>query len=141
MDAHAQSAGTATHAEAGCEQGQCAVWRARGGCRGAPVAGGAAGAGAEDSRERIDRAVWRFVRMDRITLALPPFRGVTRRLILIALAVFFAEVLIGRLAQDSVVRLLSHVYLFPRGSAAWQGVGISYLPVPRLRECSAACSR
>lgn len=48
-----------------------------------------------------------------VTLALPPFSGVIRRLILIALAAFFAEVLIGRLAQDSVVRLLSHVYLFP----------------------------
>ena len=48
-----------------------------------------------------------------VTLALPPFSGVIRRLILIALAAFFAEVLIGRLAQESVVRLMSHVYLFP----------------------------
>jgi len=46
-------------------------------------------------------------------LALPPFRGVIRRIIVIALVAFFAEVLIGRLAQDSVVRLISHVYLFP----------------------------
>jgi membrane associated rhomboid family serine protease len=46
-------------------------------------------------------------------LALPPFRGVIRRVILTALVAFFAEALIDNLAQPGVVRLMTHVYLFP----------------------------
>ena len=48
-----------------------------------------------------------------VTLALPPFRGVTRRLILIVLAVFFGGLLLGLYSPEMTAGLLNFFVLHP----------------------------
>ena len=57
-----------------------------------------------------------------ITVALPPFRGVTRRIILAAVVVYFALLLIGLFSRD-LVALLSGFFMLEPSRAflfVWQ---------------------
>jgi membrane associated rhomboid family serine protease len=67
-----------------------------------------------------------------ISLALPPFAGSTRRLILVNLAVFFGFALFGWVAPAPVGLLLGHLALVPaavlRGEI-WQLITYAFLPI------------
>ena len=67
-----------------------------------------------------------------ISLALPPFAGSTRRLILVNLAVFFGFALFGWVAPAPVGLLLGHLALVPaavlRGEI-WQLITYAFLPM------------
>jgi membrane associated rhomboid family serine protease len=67
------------------------------------------------------------------TLALPPFSGATRRLILILLGVFFADALLGLILPRSFYGpLLNHLVLHPVDvlhGQVWQLVTYAFLPL------------
>jgi membrane associated rhomboid family serine protease len=48
-----------------------------------------------------------------VMLTLPPFRGVTRRLILIALMVYFGDLVLGLVAHEIEALLADHLFLHP----------------------------
>src|ERR1700722_9055099 len=66
-----------------------------------------------------------------ITMALPPFAGSTRQLIIVNLAAFFGFALFGWVAPGPVRLLLGHLALVPaavlRGEI-WQLVTYAFLP-------------
>ncbi len=65
-------------------------------------------------------------------MTLPPFAGVTRRLILINLAVFFIEPIVGYFAETATGRLLDHLVLQPSlllHGEIWQLLTYSFLPM------------
>lgn len=67
-----------------------------------------------------------------ITMALPPFAGATRRLVLINLAAFFGFALFGWAATRPTELLFGHLLLVPaavfRGEV-WQLITYSFLPM------------
>jgi membrane associated rhomboid family serine protease len=67
------------------------------------------------------------------TLALPPFSGATRRLILISIAVFFADALLGWvLPLRLLIPIVSHLHLVPVDlfhGMIWQLVTFSFMPM------------
>jgi membrane associated rhomboid family serine protease len=70
------------------------------------------------------------------TLALPPFYGATRRLILIVVGVFFADAVLYHVMPDSWYLLLGQTLalvprLFVRGEL-WQGLTYSFMPLDIL---------
>ena len=70
------------------------------------------------------------------TLALPPFSGATRRLILITLGVFFADAILSHVLPDRLYILLAnHLVLIPyefvRGQF-WQALTYTFMPVSLL---------
>jgi membrane associated rhomboid family serine protease len=65
-----------------------------------------------------------------MTLALPPFEGAVRRLILVNVAVFFAFLLLGWLAPGVAALLLDHLLLQPIAlvhGELWQPITYSFL--------------
>ena len=58
-----------------------------------------------------------------VMLALPPFRGVTRRIILTALAVFFGGLVVSLIQPDTASLIRNTLFLHPhqvRTGALWQ---------------------
>ena len=78
-----------------------------------------------------------------ISLSLPAFSGVTRKLILANVAVFFALGLLGWLAPHVADFLLGHFMLEPRAvvrGEVWQLVTYAFVE-PSILESSLECSR
>jgi membrane associated rhomboid family serine protease len=73
---------------------------------------------------------------DPITLALPPFSGATRRLVLICLGVFFVSAVLGWvLPGASYVAVFGHLVLVPAQlfhGQAWQVLTYAFLPLDIL---------
>jgi membrane associated rhomboid family serine protease len=65
-----------------------------------------------------------------VMLALPPFRGATRRLILIALGVFFAILVMALIAPDTTPLLVDHSMLHPDQVAHGQVWQLVTYPFP-----------
>jgi membrane associated rhomboid family serine protease len=70
-----------------------------------------------------------------VMLALPPFRGMTRRLILIALSVFFGSIVLGLIAPKALVLVLGYLALTPALALPrelWQLATYSFMPMSLL---------
>ena len=71
-----------------------------------------------------------------ITMTFPPFRGVTRQIILAAIVVFFATFLLSALAPAMAARLLGLLLLSPEGALlhgmVWQLFTYAFLPTGLL---------
>lgn len=65
-------------------------------------------------------------------VTLPPFRGVARRIILLAIAAFFAVIVVGMAGEAAVRTLVGHLVLTP-GKALphepWQMVTYAFMPL------------
>ena len=72
------------------------------------------------------------------TLALPPFSGATRRIVLICLGVFFASAILGWVLPGKLYGpLFAHLFLVPHdvfGGQIWRLVTYAFLPLGLLNE-------
>jgi len=69
-----------------------------------------------------------------VVVALPPFRGVTRRIVLIALVTFFASLVLGLIAPGTLPTVTGHLALIPAAFLhnPWQVLTYAFLPMGLL---------
>ncbi len=107
--------GSGDDAEAGCVQGQRAVWCAGSGCRRPSVTGCASGAGQRVTAHGLTTKIGLYGLRSNTSmpLMLPPFRGVTRRIILIGIVCFFAILLFELIAPKVLESASGYLILYP----------------------------